>query len=84
MTSASPGESQRVHGDLESAIEVPCSGGVDLVLQLGLLVEERFQVSIGVTHLSADFVVAVEQAPGLGDAGVDVAPNVFVLVEGGS
>ncbi len=32
---------QRVHGDLDGAVEVPGVGGVDLLLQLALLGEQR-------------------------------------------
>ena len=77
----SGGETQRVHGDLERAIEVPRPGGVDAVLQLGLLGEELVEVGVGGAHRLADLLVTVEQRPDLGHPFGDVAEYVLGGVE---
>ena len=54
-------EAQGVHRDLEGPLEVPGAGGVDPVLQLGLLGEQLVEVGIGLAHRGADLVEAVEE-----------------------
>ena len=54
-------EAQGVHGDLEGAVEVPGAGGVDLVLELGLLGQQLVEVGVGLAHGRADLVEAVER-----------------------
>ena len=43
-------EAHGVHGDLDAAVEVPALGGLDGVLDLGLLLEERVHL-VGVAAL---------------------------------
>ena len=74
-------EAERVHGDLEGAVELPGAGGVDLGLQLGLLGEQRVDVGIGITEGGAHLVVAVDQLLGLADALGDVPGDVLGFVE---
>ena len=74
-------QAQRVHGDLEGAVEVPGAGGVDLGLEVGLLVEQRVDVGVGVAEGGADLVVAVDQLLGLADALGHVAGDVLGRVE---
>ena len=76
-------EPHGVHGDLDVAVEVPGVGGVDGVLDLGLLVEELLHL-VGVERLAepgVDLVEPGEQGPGLGDGQLDVAPDVERGVE---
>ena len=49
---------QGLHGDLEVAVEVPGVVLVDLLLEPGLLGEQRVHVGPGVAHLVADRVVS--------------------------
>ena len=74
-------EAERVHGDLERAVELPGAGGVDLGLEVGLLLEERVDVGVGVTEGRAHLVVAVDELLGLADALGDVAGHVLGRVE---
>ena len=74
-------EPEGVHGDLEGPLEVPGAGGVDLVLQLGLLGQQLVEVGVGLAHRRADLVEAVDQGLGLGDAVGDVAEHVLGRVE---
>ena len=55
------GQPQGVHGDLEGALEVPGAGGVDLVLQLGLLGEELVEVGVRLAEGGADLVEPVDE-----------------------
>ena len=69
VTSASPGrEPQGVHGDLEGPVEVPGAGGVDLVLQVGLLGQQRVEVGVGVAEGRAHLVEAVDEVLDLAHA----------------
>ena len=72
---------QRVHGDLEGALDLPAIAGVDLLLQLGLLGHERVHVGVGVGEAFGDGIEAVEQRLGLADAFHDVAEHVLGVVE---
>ncbi len=74
-------EAQRVHRDLEGPVEVPGAGGVDLVLQLGLLGEELVEVGVGLAHRRAHLVEPVDQRLGLGDPVGHVAEHVLVGIE---
>ena len=40
-------QTQRVHGDLERAVELPGVGGIDRILQARLLVERLFHLIVG-------------------------------------
>ena len=55
-------EPQRVHRDLELAVEVPAVHRVDLVLELRLLAEQLVEVGVGLPHRRADLLEPVEQA----------------------
>ena len=72
---------QRVHRDLEGALEVPCARRVDLVLQVGLLGQERVKVGVRVAEGGAHLVEPLEQGLRLGDAVGDVAHHVLGRVE---
>ena len=76
-------QTQRVHCDLECAVEVPGVGGIDLVLQLCLFFEQRIEVGIGFAHGGADFVVTGDHGHGLAHAFRDVFENVLAGVEVG-
>ena len=73
---------ERVHGDLEGALEVPGAGGVDLVLELGLLGEQGVEIGVGIAEGRADLVEPVDEGHRLGDAVGDVAEHVLGGVEG--
>ena len=75
------GESQRVHGDLEGPLEVPCPGCVDLRLEVRLLREERVDVGVRFAERGADLVEAVDQRLDLTDALGHVAGDVLGRVE---
>ena len=47
-------QAQRVHGDLDRALEVPGVGGLDLGLELGLLLAELVVVGVGVGPAGQD------------------------------
>src|SRR5690606_22239502 len=70
-------QTQRVGRDLELTLDLPAVHGVDLVLQLALLLEQR--VHLVVVHrlgeLVADLVEAMDQRERVGDALLDGLPN---------
>ena len=68
---------QRVHCDLKRGVEVPGVDGIDPLLDAGELVGGLLRV------VHAQFVEAVEQCLGLGDAVLDVAAHVLGLVQVG-
>ena len=68
---------QRVHGDLDVALEAPRVGGGDLVLQVGLQRADLLVVGVGVGPHAHDLVVAVDEALHGGDAVHDVALHVL-------
>ena len=70
-----------VHGDLEGALEVPGAGGVDLVLELGLLGQQLVEVGVRLAHGRADRVEPVDQGLGLGHPVGHVAEDVLGRVE---
>ena len=75
------GQPQGVHGDLEGPLEVPGAGGVDLVLQVGLLGQQLVEVGVGLAHGRAHLVEPVEQRLGLGHPVGHVAGHVLGRVE---
>ena len=75
------GAAQGVHGDLEGALEVPRAGGVDLVLEFGLLGQELVEVGVGVAEGGAHLVVAVHHLFGLAHPFGDVAEDVLGRVQ---
>ena len=72
---------QRVHRDLDVALQVPGVGGVDLVLQRGLLGADRLVVGVGLGPLGHHRVVLLDQAVDLAHAVHDVALDVLGRVE---
>ena len=74
-------EAERVHGDLEGAVELPGSGGIDLGLEVGLLGQQRVDVGVGIAEGGAHLVVAVDQLLRLAHAFGHVAGDVLGFVE---
>ena len=74
---------ERVHGDVDGALEVPGPGGLDLGLEVGLLGAELVEVGVGVGPAGQDLVVVVEQRRDLAHAVQHVAGDVLGLVEVG-
>ena len=72
---------QRVHGDLDVALEAPRVGRGDLVLQLGLQRADLVVVGVGLGPHRHDLVVAVDDRLHRGDAVHDVAPDVLGRIE---
>jgi hypothetical protein len=72
---------QGVHRLLELGVEVPGIGVVDVLLELAHLGHQRVEVGVGVGHLLADRVVAVELGLDGTGALLDVAQDGLVLVE---
>ena len=74
-------EAERVHGDLEGAVELPGAGGIDLGLEVGLLGQQRVDVGVGVAEGGAHLVVPVDQLLGLAHTLGHVPGDVLGLVE---
>ena len=74
-------EPERVHRDVELAIEVPAVDRVDLRLQLALLGEQLVEVGVGIAHRVAHLFEAVEQPLRVRDAVGHVAEHVLGRVE---
>jgi hypothetical protein len=74
---------QGVHGHLQRAIELPRSGGVDLILELALLLEQRGHgvVVERLRKLLAHRLEAPEKRPQLRDALLDIAQYVLGRIE---
>ncbi len=72
---------QRVHRDLDVAVEAPRVGGGDLVLQLALELADLVVVGIGVGPHGHHLVVPVDDRLDRGDAVHDVAADVLRRVE---
>src|SRR5438067_1793488 len=76
-------QAQRVHRELETRVEIPCVGRIDLVLQAALLVEDLLHV-LGREILAepgVHVVVAREQRLDRRDALLDVAAHVLPRIE---
>ena len=77
------GQSQRLGCVIEDRVEVPGVLTVDLILNLALLLQERVHLVVGhrLGEASRELVEAVEQVAQGSYAVLDVAPDVFRLVE---
>ncbi len=75
---------ERVHGDLDVAVEVPRVCGGDLVLQLGLQRADLLVVRVRVAPHGHDLVVAGQHVADRADAVHHVAEDVLGRVELGS
>jgi hypothetical protein len=74
---------QRIHGDVDGALQVPGIGGLDLLLELGLLGDQRLHL-LGrdlLAEAGADGLEAVEQRLGAGEALEHVAEHVLLGIE---
>lgn len=60
-------QAQGIYGDLERPLQLLGAGGVDHLLQVGLLSQEGVDVGVGVTEGGADLGEAVEQPLDLAD-----------------
>ena len=74
-------EAERIHRDLEGAVELPGAGGIDLGLQVGLLGQQGVDVGLGIAEGGAHLVVAVDQLLGLAHTIGHIAGDVLGLVE---
>ncbi len=76
-------QAQRVRRDLEFAVQFPAASGVDRVLQFALFLEQRIHLLVihRFRESHADVVEAVQQCLDVGDAFLDVAPNVFACIQ---
>ena len=72
---------ERVHRDLDVALDVPGIGRVDLVLQRPLLLPERVVVGVRLGPLGHHGVVLVDEALDLADTVHDVALHVLGSIE---
>ena len=72
---------QRVHRDVDVALEAPRVRGVDLVLERGLLGADRLVVGVGLGPLGHDGVVLVDEVLDRPDAVEHVALDVLRRVE---
>ena len=75
------GALERVHGLGELGVEVPAVGGVDLVLELTHLRHEGVEVRVGIGHLGAHLVEALDLRQQVGEGLLDVLAHGLVLVE---
>ncbi len=66
------GALQGVHGLGELAVQVPAVGGIDLGLELAHLGHQRVEVGLGVGHLLADHVEAVDLGEQVAEGQLDV------------
>ena len=78
-----PGHTQCVHGNVECPVDGPGVDRVDLVLEAPLLLDQRVHLLVGgdVSEGGVDLLEAVEKPLGVGNAKLDVAPDVEGLVE---
>ena len=74
-------EPQGVHGDLEGAVELPGTGGIDLGLEIGLLGEQGVDVGIGPREGRAHLVEPVDQPLRLAGTLGHVARHVLGLIQ---
>ena len=72
---------QRVHGLLETGVEIPGVAVVQLLLQRTHFGHQRVAVVVG--EAGGDIGVAGQQRLGIGDTGADIAEHVVTLVEDG-
>ncbi len=76
-------QTQRVHREVQTRVQVPRIGGVNPILQFRLLFKDLVHL-LG-RHLVAEFrvdgIVAVEHGFDLGDAFFDVAAHILIGVE---
>ena len=72
---------QRLHGDVDIALHVPCVGRVDSILERGLLGADGLVIGVGLGPLGHDGVVLIEQRLDAGHALHDVGLDVLVGVE---
>ena len=70
-----------VHCLRELTVEVPAVGRVDLGLQPAHLVHERVEVSVGVGHLIADLVEALDLGQDVPEGEADVLDDGLVLLK---
>ena len=75
------GALQGVHGLGELRVEVPAVCGVNLVLELAHLGHEGVEVSVGVGHLVADLVEAVDLSEQVAKGHTHVLDDGLVVVE---
>ena len=74
-------EAQRVHRDVDGALEVPGVGRFDLFLELRLLGSELVVVGVGVGPTGEHGVVAFEQGGGLADPIHHIAQHVLAGIQ---
>ena len=72
---------QRIHGDLDVAVQVPGIGRGDVVLERRLFDADRLVVGVRLGPLGHDGVVAIDQALDLVNAVHDVAPDILGGIE---
>ena len=74
---------QRVHRELEPRIEVPAVGGLDVILNLALLLEDLLHLVRRqfLAELRVDLVVAVQERANLRDAFLDVPEHRLGRIE---
>ena len=78
------GHAQRVHGDLERALQVPGVAALDLVLHVLVLGEQGLHLlGIDLAQPRSDLLEPPQQAGGLGDPQLDVPAHVQGRVEVG-
>ncbi len=65
-------EAQGIHGALDDAIDLPAAAGVDLVLELGVLLEQLVHVRRVLAELHADLLEARDEGARLGHGEVDL------------
>ena len=72
---------QRVHRLLDLAVELPRAGGLDLVEQRCLLLEDLLEVGVGGAHLLVELLVPQDHVADALDALLHVLQDVLALVE---
>ena len=75
------GEPERVHGDVEGPLEVPCAGRIDLVLEISLLGQQLVEVGVRLPHGCAHGIEPADQGFGLGHPVGDVPEHVLGGIE---
>ena len=77
------GQLQRVHGDAQLGVDIPAVGGIDLVLQAAHLGHQGVHIGIGIAHLLADLVEAVDLGKDVAKRHADVFNHGLVIVQRG-